>query len=66
MCFGIWGTLGITRRWPEAINLWAGQAHTLAEDRPAGELVRRWSAEARAAIEQARFALTAPGELRCR
>ena len=22
VCFGIWGTLGITRRWPEAINLW--------------------------------------------
>ena len=37
----------------DAINLWAGQAHTLAEDRPAGELVLRWSAEARAAIEQA-------------
>jgi nitronate monooxygenase len=46
----------------DAINLWAGQAHTLAEDRPAGELVRRWSAEARAAIEQARFELTAPGQ----
>jgi nitronate monooxygenase len=46
----------------DAINLWAGQAHTLAEDRPAGELVHRWSAEARAAIERARFELTAPGE----
>lgn len=22
VCFGIWGTLGITRRWPEVINLW--------------------------------------------
>ncbi len=41
----------------DAINLWAGQAHTLAEDLPAGELVRRWSAEARAALEQARVAL---------
>ena len=40
----------------EAINLWAGQAHSLAEDRPAGELVRQWSAEARAAIDQARAA----------
>jgi nitronate monooxygenase len=46
----------------DAINLWAGQAHTLAEDRPAGELVRRWSAEARVAIEQAQARLTAPGE----
>jgi nitronate monooxygenase len=45
----------------DAINLWAGQAHALAEDRPAGELVRRWSAEARAALEQARFALAASG-----
>ena len=46
----------------DAINLWAGQAHTLAEHRPAGDLVRRWSAEARAAIEQAHGRLTAPGE----
>jgi nitronate monooxygenase len=44
----------------DAINLWAGEAHTLAEDRPAGELVRRWSAEARAAIEQADARLTRP------
>ena len=48
----------------DAINLWAGQAHALAEDRPAGELVRRWSAEARAAIEQAHARLTAPGDPR--
>jgi nitronate monooxygenase len=46
----------------DAINLWAGQAHSLAEDRPAGELVRRWSAEARAALEQARVELAATGE----
>jgi nitronate monooxygenase len=37
----------------ETINLWAGQAHQLAEERPAAELVRRWSAEARDAIAQA-------------
>jgi nitronate monooxygenase len=43
---------------PDAINLWAGQAYSLSEDRPAGELVRRWSAEARAAIEQAHSMLT--------
>jgi nitronate monooxygenase len=36
-----------------AINLWAGQAHSLTVERPAGELVWRWSQEARAAIEQA-------------
>jgi nitronate monooxygenase len=48
----------------DAINLWAGQAHALAEDRPAGELVRRLSVEARAAIDRAHFGLTAPGEHR--
>lgn len=31
---------------PDAINLWAGQAYALAQERPAGELVRAWSAEA--------------------
>jgi nitronate monooxygenase len=34
----------------ETINLWAGQAYPLAEERPAGELVRRWSEEARRAL----------------
>jgi nitronate monooxygenase len=28
---------------PEAINLWAGQAYALAQERPAAELVRAWS-----------------------
>ena len=46
----------------EAMNLWAGQAHALAEDRPAGELVHRWSSQARAAIEQAHARLAAPEE----
>jgi nitronate monooxygenase len=27
---------------PEAINLWAGQAYALAQERPAAELVERW------------------------
>jgi nitronate monooxygenase len=45
----------------DAINLWAGQAYPLAEDRPAGELVRRWSAEARSAIAQAQSRLAAAG-----
>ena len=35
---------------PEAINLWAGQAHELAQKLPAGEIVRRLGAEARAAL----------------
>jgi nitronate monooxygenase len=38
----------------EGVNLWAGEAHLLAEEQPAGELVRRWNEEARAALEQAR------------
>jgi nitronate monooxygenase len=36
----------------EAINLWAGQAYPLAEAAPAGELVRRLGAEARAALAE--------------
>jgi nitronate monooxygenase len=36
----------------EAINLWAGQAHALAQAVPAGELVRRLGADARAALRQ--------------
>jgi nitronate monooxygenase len=35
---------------PDGFNLWAGQAHPLAEALPAGELVRRLAAEARAAL----------------
>ncbi len=46
----------------EAINLWAGQAHALAADLPAAELVRRLSAEARASLDQARSALISPRE----
>jgi nitronate monooxygenase len=34
----------------EGFNLWAGQAHALATDEPAGDLVRRLAAEARAAL----------------
>jgi nitronate monooxygenase len=40
-----------------AINLWAGEAHVLAQARPAGELVRRWGAEMVTAVEQAQAAL---------
>ncbi|MGY1744297.1 nitronate monooxygenase [Blastococcus sp. SYSU D00695] len=39
----------------EQLHLWAGQAHRLAGEVPAGELVRRLAAEARAALDAARF-----------
>ncbi len=39
------------------INLWAGEAHELALERPAGETVRALTTEARAAIELTRAAL---------
>jgi nitronate monooxygenase len=39
----------------ETINLWAGEACALAEARPAAELVQRWSAEAKAALEEAQL-----------
>ncbi|MDO8212699.1 nitronate monooxygenase [Conexibacter sp. CPCC 206217] len=37
----------------DAINLWAGQAHALAEPLPAGELVERLAADARTALRAA-------------
>ena len=37
----------------EMINLWAGQTYSLAEELPAADLVRRWSAEAEAALDEA-------------
>ncbi|HKG40447.1 MAG TPA: nitronate monooxygenase [Conexibacter sp.] len=42
-----------TRGDAEAINLWAGQAHQLAQARPAGELVQALAADARAALRAA-------------
>jgi nitronate monooxygenase len=38
----------------DLINLWAGEAHQLAEERPAAEVVQKLVEEARAAIEAAR------------
>lgn len=38
---------------PDRINLWAGETHTLAADELAGDLVRRWSHDARSALEDA-------------
>jgi nitronate monooxygenase len=37
----------------EQLNLWAGQANLLGEERPAAELVECWAAEARVALERA-------------
>ena len=37
-----------------AINLWAGEAHQLAEERPAAEMVQSLAAEAREALETSR------------
>ena len=41
----------------ELINLWAGEAHTLATERPAADIVRGLANEARAAAEALRRAL---------
>jgi nitronate monooxygenase len=38
---------------PDGVNLWAGQSFMLAEEAPAAELVQKWSADARAALEGA-------------
>jgi nitronate monooxygenase len=38
---------------PDLVNLWAGQTHELARDRPAGELVTVLAAEARTALATA-------------
>jgi nitronate monooxygenase len=38
----------------DRLHLWAGQAHALAAEEPAGELVRRLAAEAAAALDEAR------------
>jgi nitronate monooxygenase len=38
---------------PDGFHLWAGQAHALAVDEPAGDLVRRLAGEARAALREA-------------
>jgi nitronate monooxygenase len=41
----------------DAFNLWAGQAHELAQERPAGEIVVAMGAEARRALDEVRRAL---------
>ncbi|UFS95325.1 nitronate monooxygenase [Nocardia huaxiensis] len=37
----------------DAVNLWAGQAHTLAPELPAAEMVRQLSVDAKAAVQRA-------------
>jgi nitronate monooxygenase len=37
---------------PDSINLWAGQAHELAQELPAGEIVHRLGADARAVLAE--------------
>jgi nitronate monooxygenase len=41
----------------EVVNLWAGEAHELAEDRPAAEIVRSLAEDARQALAAAQGAL---------
>jgi nitronate monooxygenase len=45
----------------EGINLWAGQAHPLAEELAAGELVRRLSEQARVALRAAAGRMSSSG-----
>ena len=46
---------------PELVNLWAGQAHELAREVPAAQLVRELHEEARAAAVEAAARLSGPG-----
>jgi nitronate monooxygenase len=46
---------------PDGFHLWAGQAHALAAEVPAGELVRRLAADAAAALEAAAARIAPPG-----
>jgi nitronate monooxygenase len=44
----------------DAFNLWAGQAHELAQARPAGEIVREMAVEARETVDRVSAALRGP------
>ena len=64
LCFGVWGTVGSTGRWPEVVNMWeldgwdglaANFAHELASPTlqdPA--LAEWWAARGRAAARRSR------------
>jgi nitronate monooxygenase len=41
----------------DAFNLWAGQAHELAQPRPAGQIVREMASEAEAVLDRVSAAL---------
>jgi nitronate monooxygenase len=45
----------------DLVNLWAGQAHELGREQPAGELVRELAADARTALATASRRLGGPG-----
>jgi nitronate monooxygenase len=45
----------------DGFHLWAGQAHALAAEVPAGELVRRLAADAAAALQEAAGRIAPPG-----
>jgi hypothetical protein len=38
---------------PSTLNLWAGQAYELGREKPAADLVRLWSNDARKALRRA-------------
>jgi len=48
---------------PEVVNLWAGQAHELTRQMPAGELVRDLGAQARHSLQDACQGVSAASEL---
>jgi hypothetical protein len=45
----------------DLINLWAGEAHALAQERPAAAVVAQLAREAAAALEQAQGRIARPG-----
>lgn len=45
----------------EAINLWAGQAYSLAAEAPAPDIVARLAADARQALDSVSRRLSQPG-----
>lgn len=57
LCFGVWGVVGTTGRWPEVVNMWeedgfdglaAGLAHETRRPSFQDEKLERWWAEAAA------------------
>ena len=55
LCYGVWGTVGTTGRWPEVVNMWeedgfdglaAGFRHELSRPNMQDEKLEKWWAEA--------------------